>query len=164
MGLVNTDIATLNATAAAADATIADLAKRIKRHDAEIKELDTLVTAGSTGTLDVAANVRAATFTAYTAAGGVYLTAQTAKNLAEAAVVLQVMTTDAVPIVDINITEGGLAAAVRTTKAALDLAVGAASSAADDLTSAIADIQGLRTAVKTKSDDWDEQQVILEGL
>lgn len=50
-----TAIASLNAAVSAADATIADLKKRIKRHDDELAELRTLVTADGKGTLDKAA-------------------------------------------------------------------------------------------------------------
>jgi hypothetical protein len=151
---VTTALAGLNATAAAADAVIADLGKRIRRHDAEIAELMTLVNDdGTSGTLDVAAAKRLSTFTAYVATDGTYLTAEAAKNDAAAAVAAA----DPGP-------EGALVIATRLAEVALSGAVSTASGAADDLTNAIADIQGLRDAVTAKSGEWDTQDLALKSL
>lgn len=63
------DLATLQATTAAAAATVSELTKRILRAGLELAELDKLANAGATGTLDEAAALRATDSDAYAADG-----------------------------------------------------------------------------------------------
>jgi hypothetical protein len=62
-------LATLQATTAAAEATVTELGKRIIRGGVELAELDSLANAGATGTLDAAATLRATDSDVYAADG-----------------------------------------------------------------------------------------------
>jgi hypothetical protein len=151
-------LATLQATTAAAEAITSELGKRIDRAITETAALDALATPTGTavGTLDLAAALRVADHSAYNT--GEYAAAAAEKTAADTAVKARTSagTTDGGPLTEAK----ELADAAWT---AAKLASGAAQVA---LTAAVTGttLTDLRAAVVAAKTAWDIQQGLLNGL